>query len=118
MAILPSFPVIFTVNVCSPCHYSIAISNSSAYINKFFNFFILPCKGGSNRLKGFKLQFSSCPLFQSIKRKGFRQVTKSAESLYFKRFSHIFLEPIVSKCGFTYRSKRRKGSSPAPAHSG
>ena len=53
-------------------------------------------------MEGFTLHFSDCPSFKSIKRKGFRQVIEFAESLYFERFSHIFLEPIVSKCGFTY----------------
>ena len=61
-------------------------------------------------MRGFKLHFCRRPLFLSMKRKGFQQIIKFAESLYFKRFSHIFLKPIVSKCGFTYRYT-------CPAHS-
>ena len=67
-----------------------------------FILFYFALRGGSNWLKGFKLHFKNGSLFQSIKRKGSRQVIESAESLYFKRFSHICLERIVSKCGFTY----------------
>lgn len=70
--------------------------------NNLFKLFYFALRGGSNWLKGFKLHFKNGSLFQSIKRKGSRQVIESAESLYFKRFSHICLERIVSKCGFTF----------------
>lgn len=71
------------------------------FLREFIHFYFA-LQGGSNRLEGFTLHFSGCPLFQSIKRKGFRQVIESTEILYFKHFSHICLERIVSKCGFTY----------------
>ena len=67
-------------------------------------------------MKGFKLHFKNRSLFQSIKRKDSRQVIESAESLYFKRFSHICLERIVSKCGFTYPRTRLRLKTPAHLH--
>ena len=81
-------------------HYWTTMLNTSNY----FPLFHFALQGGSNRFRGFKWHSNGCPLFQSIKKEGFRQIIKSAGNLYFKRSTHILRNWIVSKCGFTYLS--------------
>jgi hypothetical protein len=48
--------------------------------------YILPTTG---RIRDFH-PLETCAAGRTIKREGFQQINKSAESLYFKRFTHTF----------------------------
>ena len=87
-------------NSCLGALYQIMVRKPvRRYANKYLHIatcefsllirFYFALQGGSNQFRGFKLHFSGCPLFQGIKKEGFRQITKSAGSLFSSVF-HIF----------------------------